>query len=218
MPTLATLGGIFGTAFLVGLSGAMMPGPLLTVTVSEAARRGASAGPLLVLGHMLLESALVAGLALGLAALLTNPVVIGAIALAGGGMMGWMGQDMVRTARHARLPRPGAAERRRLHPVAAGILVSLCNPYWTIWWATIGIAYVIMGLSFGLAGIVAFFAGHILADFAWYTCVSVGVAKGRAFLSDRLYAWIIGLCGAGLVGFGLWFIRKGLLTLRHGAL
>ena len=44
----------------------MMPGPLLTVTISEAARRGPLAGPLLVAGHAVLEGALVALLFFGL--------------------------------------------------------------------------------------------------------------------------------------------------------
>jgi len=215
MDSAAKLAGIFLTAFIVGFSGAMMPGPLLTVTVSESARRGATAGPLLMVGHMILEAALVAGVALGLATFLTNPTVIATIALLGGGMMCWMGQDMVRSARRAEFRLEGD-DRKRMHPVTAGIVVSLSNPYWTIWWATIGIAYVIMGLEFGLLGILVFFAGHILSDFVWYTFVSFSVAKGRRFLSDRVYAWLIGVCGAGLAFFGLWFLWKGATMLSHG--
>ena len=50
---------IFGGSFLVALTGAMMPGPVLTVTISESSRRGAWAGPLLMIGHALLELALI---------------------------------------------------------------------------------------------------------------------------------------------------------------
>lgn len=211
------LAGIFGTAFVVGFSGAMIPGPLLAVTISESTRRGAIAGPLLMLGHMVLEAALVAAVALGLSSVLKNPVVIGGVALIGGGVMCWMGQGMVRVARRTSL-RDAAGQRSRMHPVLAGALVSLSNPYWTIWWATIGISYVIMGLRFGLVGILAFFAGHILSDFTWYTAVSIGVARGGRLLSDRVYRAMIVTCGVALVGFGAWFIWTGILTFRTGAL
>ena len=177
MEEIATLAGIFGSAFVIGFSGAMMPGPLLAVTVSESARRGAVAGPHLMVGHMILEASLVAAIAFGLAGMLENPVVIGCLALVGGAVMCWMGQGMVRSVKNLSLS--GTAQQRsRMHPVLAGALISLSNPYWTIWWATIGIAYVMTGLNHGLTGILVFFAGHILSDFVWYTGVSLGVARG----------------------------------------
>jgi threonine/homoserine/homoserine lactone efflux protein len=206
------LGGVAVSAFVVGLSGAMMPGPLLAVTISEAARRGARAGPLIVLGHMLLEAALVAVVALGFAAVLQRPRVVGVMALAGSAVLCWLGADMVRSARGLSLE---AETRRavRLHPVTAGAVVSLSNPYWTIWWATIGISYIVMGLRFGLAGIVSFFAGHILADLAWYSLVSFGIARGRRFIPDTVYRALVVACGGFLLALGAWFCRRGAIDL-----
>ena len=215
MNAFLTLGGIFVTAFLVGLSGAMMPGPLLAVTIEESARRGGKAGPLIVLGHAILESALVVAVVLGLATFLKDGRVIGTIAFLGGLLMLWMGQGMVRSARRMTMSAATVAVGKRMHPVAAGILVSLSNPYWTIWWATIGIGYLVMGLRFGLRGVAAFFVGHILSDLAWYTLVSVGVARGRRLLSDRVYQRIIFACGVFLLGFGLWFLWTGTLAVRN---
>jgi len=215
MDTIARLGGIMVTAFVVGLSGALMPGPLLAVTLDESARRGARAGPLLILGHMILEGALVAGLAFGLAAVLAHRVVIGSIGVVGGVVMGWMGVGMLRSVGTLSLDAASAAPSR-LHPVAAGIVVSLSNPYWTLWWVTIGAGYVVMGLRFGLPGILAFFAGHILADFAWYSLVSLSVARGRRFLTNRVYRGLVGVCGAALVLFGAWFVWSGACTLGWG--
>lgn len=213
MDIILQLGSLFVTAFVVGLSGAMMPGPLLAVTINESVRRGPWAGPLIVVGHAILEVALVAAVALGLTTFLKNEMVIAVISLAGGAVMGWMGQDMVRSARTLSLDLKTYG-RKAMHPVAAGIVVSLSNPYWTLWWATIGIAYVLMGLEFGWVGIVVFFAGHILADFVWYTAVSVAMARGRNLLSDRTYRGLIMFCGAALILFGAWFLWTGLTTLR----
>jgi threonine/homoserine/homoserine lactone efflux protein len=215
LDTILKLGGIAVTAFIVGLSGALMPGPLLAVTVDESARRGAKAGPLLILGHMLLEGALVAGLVFGLGTLLAHRLVIGVIGIVGGAGVCWMGQGMLRSVGKVSLQATASA-RSRLHPVAAGIIVSLSNPYWTLWWATIGAGYVVMGLRFGLPGILAFFVGHILADFAWYTLVSVGIARGRRFISDRVYRGLVAVCGVALVAFGVWFVWSGGQAMGRG--
>ena len=72
-----SLAGIFITSFLVGLSGALMPGPVLTVTISQVASRGFLAGPLIVLGHGILELSLVAAVTLGLGRFITAEPVIG---------------------------------------------------------------------------------------------------------------------------------------------
>ena len=207
------LGGIFVTAFIVGFSGAMVPGPLLAVTINESVRRGPGAGPLIVAGHAILEAALVAAVALGLTSFLRNDVVIAVISFAGGAVMGWMGQNMIRTAGTLSMDIK-QNDRKAMHPVVAGIVVSLSNPYWTLWWVSIGITYIIMGLEFGLVGILVFFAGHILSDFVWYTAVSVGIAKGRNLLSDRLYRRLVVFCGTALIVFGLWFFWTGLTALR----
>lgn len=215
METIVRLAGIVLTAFVVGLSGALMPGPLLAVTMDESARRGATAGPLIVLGHMILEGALVAGLAFGLATILAHRLVIGSIGAVGGLVMGWMGLGMLRSVGSISIDAVSAS-RSRLHPVAAGIVVSLSNPYWTLWWATVGAGYVVMGLRFGLPGILAFFAGHILADLAWYSLVSVSIARGRRFLSNRVYRGLVGICGMALLVFGVWFVWSGAHTLGGG--
>lgn len=198
---------------MVALSGALMPGPLLAVTISEAGRRGAVAGPLLIAGHAVLEAVLVAAILLGCARFLEDPRVTSVIALVGGIILCWMGVGMLRSCRGASLCLD-APRGRRMHPVASGIVVSLANPYWTIWWATIGLGYLVIGLRFGLVGVAVFFAGHILADLAWYTLVSVGIASGRGILPDRVYRGMLALCGVVLIGFGAWFLWTGYAACR----
>lgn len=224
---------IFVTAFLVGLSGAMMPGPLLTVTITESARRGFIAGPLLILGHAILESILVIALAFGLGATLAEPATGKAIAIIGGIFLAWMGFQMARDAYRGKVelanfdkgktnPRPDTGNVESggkkslfcsMHPVLAGILVSLSNPYWTLWWATIGLGYITMSLQHGTAGTVSFFSGHILADLGWYSLVAAGVTGGRRFLSPGAYRGIILLCGTFLVLLGGSFVYHGLTLI-----
>ncbi|MDD4550373.1 MAG: LysE family transporter, partial [Syntrophomonadaceae bacterium] len=87
---------LFVTAFIVGLSGAMMPGPLLTLTITESARRGFIAGPLIVLGHAILELILVLALLAGAAVYLSQPGVTRIISILGGGFLIYLGIITVR--------------------------------------------------------------------------------------------------------------------------
>jgi threonine/homoserine/homoserine lactone efflux protein len=199
---------IFGGSFILALSGALMPGPLLTVTISESARRGFPAGPLLMTGHALLELLLVLAIIKGLGPYLRAPLVIGLIAFIGGIVLIWMGVNMVRTAGTLSLEEKGAeaSSANMPHPLIVGILTSISNPYWTIWWVTIGMAYLMSSIKSGYAGVLVFFLGHIAADFAWYSIVSFGVSRGKYLLKDNSYQMMIRACGLFLLGFGGWFL------------
>jgi arginine exporter protein ArgO len=61
-----------------------------------------------------------------------------------------------------------------------------------------------------LGGILVFFTGHILADLAWYSMVSITVGKGRSFFSDRMYRGVIAVCAVFLVAFAGYFFYAGM--------
>lgn len=203
---------IFSTSFTVGLSGAVMPGPLLTVAVDESARRGFRAAPLLVLGHGLAEALVVLGLAFGLSQLIQQSIVAGTIGLLGGLVLVWMGYGMGRRAWAGEMSLATATSEpaRGPGPVRAGALVSVSNPYWLIWWATVGAAYVAWSLQLGAVGMAAFFTGHILSDLAWYSFIAAVVVTGRRLLTDRLYRGLILACAVFLVALGLYFAASGI--------
>ena len=81
---------IFSTSFLIALSGAMMPGPLLTATISHSAIRGLIAGPLLILGHGILELALVLALISGLEPYVNNDSFFVVVGILGSFILVWM--------------------------------------------------------------------------------------------------------------------------------
>ena len=202
------LAGIAGTSFTLALSGALMPGPLLTVTIAEAALRGARAGPLIITGHAFLELLLVVVIIMGLGPYLNAPPVIGIISLFGGIILLVMGVNMVRRASTLLLWQEAAPDSQRAHghPVILGVVGSLANPYWTIWWATIGLGYLATAKHFGVPGLVAFFVGHIAADYGWYALVALGIARGKTMVSEIGYRIMIRGCGIFLVCFGCWFL------------
>ena len=206
IPTLFT---IFCSSFLIALSGALMPGPLLTVTVSESTRRGAIAGPLVIFGHGILELSLITALLLGMAPLLQRNDVFVFISLVGGSILLWMAFSMFKSLPGLRLDVAPEKEKSK-NLVITGILFSLANPYWIIWWASIGLGYILHSVKYGVIGVAAFFLGHILADLAWYALISFGVARGRRFFSDVFYRRLIGCCASFLVIFSCYFFYSGI--------
>ena len=203
---------IFVTSFGVGLSGALMPGPVLTVTIAEATRRGFWAGPLIVLGHGIIEFSLFIALVLGLGELLKHNLVFGIVGISGAIVLIWMGVGMVRGVKEATL-KLELKEGERSRPVLAGLLTSVSNPYFIIWWATIGLSYIAFSQQYGIMGLGSFYSGHIMADVVWYFAVAAAVTVGKNIMDDRTYRWIIGLCGGFLVCLGLYFGSTGLKAL-----
>lgn len=212
---------LFGTSFVVALSGALMPGPLLMVTIDQSVRRGFTAGPLLVLGHAILELLLVVLLAAGLLTYITGPGAARVIAVLGGGFLIYMGIGMVRDALSGKVTldlsgsntnRPVDNSIYNLNPVVAGALVSLSNPYWTLWWLTVGLSYITLAFNHGTGGVAFFYTGHVMADLVWYALVAAAVAGGRRFMSDKAYRMVLAICGMVLLYLGGSFLYTGLIV------
>lgn len=202
---------IFISSILVTFSGALMPGPLLSTTISESSRRGWKVGPLFILGHAILEVILLIGLFIGLAPLLTGKTSFTVIAFTGSAFMLWMAFGMFRSL--PGLSFNGKPLKTNNSLPLTGALMSLANPYWTIWWATIGLGYVLNAQKFGFPGVAVFFTGHILVDFLWYTFVSVGIHKGRKILPLFVYRMLIGSCGLFLIVYAGYLISNGIKTM-----
>ncbi len=205
---------IFASSFIIALSGALMPGPLLAVTVRHTSRQGFAAAPLLVLGHGVLEAVLLCFLLFGLTEWIQGEATVIAVALVGCAMLLRMAAGMAKEVRTIRFMEgeavaEGGGERSPrvgwVRPVIDGIVASASNPYWSLWWATIGLGYLLLARSQGMAGILAFFSGHILADAAWYLFVGTAVSAGRGWFTDRAYRIVVGTCAAFLAFFALSF-------------
>ncbi len=214
----AVCAAVFGASFAAGLSGALMPGPVLTATVAQTLRRGRWAGSLIVLGHAFPELAILGLLLAGGDRILSRPIVLGAVGVLGGLCLLAMGIDILRHRKQAiqateqTLSEAGGQAAPLRHPVFDGIVLSLTNPYWLLWWATLGLGMAGQALdSLGLAGLVVFFIGHIAADYVWYTGVSFAVAAGRRVLPPAFFQGLFTVCGVAMLLLAAKFLRDGVL-------
>ena len=206
-----TVAAVFLTSFGVGFSGAAAPGPLLVYTVRESVQTGPRAGLLVSIGHALLELPLVLGLIWGLGGFLNSDPVVAGISLAGGLLLLWMGGGLVfrpggyLPGRGETASAPGGA----LRIITGGALLSLTNPFWTIWWATVGLGFLAWAREAGGAGVGAFYVGHALADFVWLGFVAFAMASGGRVMGPRVYRGLLSGCGLFLLALGVWFLIVG---------
>ena len=197
---------IFCLSFTVALSGALMPGPLLAAVIAESAGGGWRAGPLMIAGHALLEGSLLVCLVLGLGRYLASPAIIAAVTAAGSLFLIYSGIQMLVSLKRLTIESACARASGPLKLVTAGVVVSATNPYWSVWWMTIGLGLALSAGKAGLAGVGIFFCGHILADLLWYSCVSFVIGCRRAAISTGIYRGLLAVCALTLAGFGLYFL------------
>ncbi|HLF25967.1 MAG TPA: LysE family translocator [Anaerolineae bacterium] len=207
-----TLPLLFAFSFVVGFGAVVTPGPVTTAIISESARRGFIVGPLVATGHALLELVMVGLLVLGLSAGLNTPTLTTAIALLGGVLLLWMGLQMAWGALKGRmvLPRPGGEVRplNNWRLIGLGAAATVVNPFWYAWWVTVAATYILTSQALGFVGVLAFYLGHISADYVWDSVLSGVVGSGRRWLTDSLYKWLIVACGLYLVYLGGVFITS----------
>jgi threonine/homoserine/homoserine lactone efflux protein len=208
---------VFLFSFFVGIGAVLTPGPVSTAIVSQAPKRGWQVGPLLAAGHALPELAIVLLLGLGLGAGLARPHIQIGIALGGGLLLIWMGLGMAWNTVKGKnaLPVPGTAPESLSfrEMFGLGIIATISNPFWYAWWVTVAPGYLVQAHMLGFAAILAFFLGHVSADFLWDTFLSAVVGSGRRLITQGIYNGLIVACGLYLIYLGGGFLIHGFQIL-----
>ena len=193
---------------VISFSGALMPGPTFAVTLAKS-YRSPLAGTMVALGHAVIELPVILLVYFGLGQFFQDSLFKLVLSLAGGGMIIWMGINMYRV--RSRVVREGQDIPQSAF--RAGVMTTGFNPFFLLWWATVGAALVIRIAPYGLAGLAAFSLSHWLVDLAWLSFISVLVFRTHHLLSHRFQEGAFIACSLLLVGFGLWFIISGVQTI-----
>jgi len=193
---------------VISFSGVMMPGPMLAVTLAKS-YRSPWTGTWLSIGHAVIEVPLILLIYFGFAQFFQITVVRLMLSVAGSGMIIWMGVSMFRA--RSEVARKG--KDLPYNAFTAGILTSVFNPFFLIWWATIGSMLIMRIIEFGTMGLIAFMLVHWLCDLAWLTLVSNVIYRTHAFWNQRVQEWLFIACSLLLVGFGIWFLVSGIILV-----
>lgn len=178
-----------------------MPGPVFAVTVVKG-YENKNAGLYIALGHGIIEFPLMLLIFFGFASFFTSGLMRFLVGLVGGVMLIYMGVGMLRL----KLKNFNGKEKVYHNSLVAGALTTAANPYFFLWWATIGFTLIVNATIFGIKGFIIFMVAHWLCDLSWYMLISLSIFKSKRILNMKKGKWILNLCALTLILFGLWFI------------
>lgn len=198
-----------GTVIVVTASGALAPGPLSFSILMQGSKEGARSGFSCAIGHTLVEFPLVLALALGLFAAASQPTIKDVIGLAGGlGLIGFGILQIYETLKTK--PDSGEKPRARNLPrssLVLGLALTGLNPYFIVWWLTIGSVLIVQALAFAaIIGVLIMYVAHVWMDYAFLTSLAYFAKKGRNIIGSKYYKGVLIAFGLILVYYGMTFI------------
>lgn len=194
----------------ISLSGVMAPGPITAATLA-AGPRNRHAGAWICAGHVAVELPLILILAGGLGTFLQSQGIRAGIGLVGGLLLLLMGVQLLASLRTSDT---GTATEVQRHPFWIGVVLSGANPYFILWWATVGLTLTSQAMEFGLLTLVLFALIHWLCDLGWLEVLSFAGFKGSQAFGNRSQKAISLICAVLLLGFGVKFIMDARMAWR----
>ena len=178
-------------SFLVGLTGAVSPGPMSASILGMSHKKPLLSTLGLVAGHGIVEAFIIVGIIFGLSSLpfQTGIALLGCVTIVILGILQFRSEPERQAAR---------SESTRA-PFVAGIVLTLSNPYWWVWWLTFGAGFLALQPAYA-----AFFVGHISADLVWFGILAFAASRGAKILGEK-YRWVVKGSGIAMAAFGVFF-------------
>ena len=189
---------------VISASGVMAPGPLFAANISYGLREGAKSGIKMAIGHTIVEFPLVILLGIGVFSLEIFPEFRMIISVVGAITLFVFALVQIKTVLQNN---KNITSTPKHGPLVTGIILSALNPFFIIWWLTIGFKLISDAmLIWAFSGIVIVFFLHIWMDFAWLGGISFLASKSSKILSNRNYKFIMIGLSLLLVYFGITFL------------
>lgn len=189
---------------VISVSGVMSPGPLFAANVFYGLKGGTKAGLKMAYGHTIVELPLVILLGIGAFSLETIPEFRTYIAIIGAiGLFVFAGIQLKQIFKN----RVDIINEPKHGPFLAGILLSALNPFFIIWWLTIGFKLISDALIiWSFWGILIMFGLHIWMDYVWLSSTALVSSRISKILSNRSFKFLVVGLSVILVYFGITFL------------
>ena len=194
------------TVIIISVSGVMSPGPLFTANIIHGLKEGTSSGIKIAIGHTIIELPLIILLGIGVLTLEMVPefkttiVILGAV-----GLFGFAGLQIQNVLRK----KIQTGQKIKHNAILTGIMFSALNPFFIIWWFTIGFKLISDSIElWSYWGIGILFAVHIWMDFVWLGFIAFSASKASNLLSSKNYRILMIILSGVLIYFGINFILE----------
>ncbi len=195
---------------VISVTGVCSPGPLTAISASRGLVQGWKAGFFCALGHMIVEFPISFLIALGLFEALRNTAMRALIGISGGLVLIYLGLSQIKQ-------KGKEIQKEDLFGVKtlfAGMIASGLNPYFIIWWLTIGAKLISESLLWmGWVGFLSVYVLHVWMDYVWLMFVAHIFRKGKD-LSSKGFEILGVLLNAIIVLLGIKFVLD-TLSLLH---
>ena len=195
------------TVVLITASGALAPGPLFFETITQGSKTGARSGLIFSIAHTVVEFSLIMLFALGLITVAGEPSVKFLIGILGGIVLILFGVFQVYKTFVSSFDEQKQKVPSHRHLFFIGIVFTGLNPYFIIWWLTVGAQLIIISIEFAaLLGVVFMYICHVWMDYVWLTTIAYFAKRGTNILGLKWYKPLMVTFGIILIYFGIIFI------------
>lgn len=192
-------------------SGVLTPGPLFFANLAYGTLHDKWSGIKIAYGHTAVELPLIIILAAGLFTFDTAKKYASVVGLIGGiAILAFAGLQIASIIKEKRRHDTSSIAGNK-GPFIVGIALSALNPFFILWWFTVGSKLIVDSAAFGLAtGLAILFALHIWMDYAWLVSTAYLASKGAFVLKSKYYPTL-------LLGLTVVLIYYGLSFVSHAA-
>jgi threonine/homoserine/homoserine lactone efflux protein len=203
----------------VSFSGALSPGPLTISAIAIGARKCARGGFLVALGHMLFEIPYIIAITLFAFSadfFLKKPSVSYILTSVMFGFVLFFSYTNIKDGIDVLMGGEFKMKERGmigLNPVFVGFLLTCLNPYFLLWWLSIGLPLLRLSSSMGSIYLLIMYVAHVWLDYLWLTLMGFAGERSAKLLKSKGYGLLLIILGLILAVFAIDLALKAYFNL-----
>lgn len=193
----------------LGISGAIQPGPLTALIVSQTLRYGVKEGIKTASAPLITDLPIIIVVIFILSRFSQSNLVIGMISILGSGYLAYLTYESFK-AKELKV----SVSEEKPRSFRKGVITNFLNPAPYLFWLTIGAAMIQRALIIGTWMLPAYLIISYAVFISTYAVIAYFVGRFRNALQSKMYILIVRGMGVILAIFSMIFLIRGLTLLK----